>query len=106
MATDLEDIKKNWKEEEKFSKYVALLNKYSTNKQVEQQKKLTEFLRYTCESLKKHFKQWTSSNFFLGLFSNHHTARQVANVIIGRNRFDMLVYNDTSHNRIIHCSIF
>ena len=106
MATDLEDIKKKWKEHENFRMFVSTLNDLSINEQNQQKRKLTKFLRYSCESLKKHFQQWTSNNFFLGLFSNHHTARQVANVALGRNGVGMITYLDASHDRVIDCSIF
>ena len=106
MATDLQKIKENWREHEHFSKYVSTYDELNLTEQQQQQQKLTEFLRYACESLKKHFKQWTSNNFFLGLFSNHHTARQVANFILGRNGVNMVTYKDDSHNASVNCSIF
>ena len=106
MATDLQKIKENWREHEHFSKDVSTYDELNLTEQQQQQQKLTEFLRYACESLKKHFKQWTSSNFFLGLFSNHHTARQVANFILGRNGANMVTYKDDLHNASVNCSIF
>lgn len=107
MQDDLKEIKKKWKENSNFELYVSTLNDIEDEKQKEQQqKKLTEFYRYTSESLTTHFKIWYGEHLFFGLFSEQKTATEVAKVLLGIHNRNAEVYLDHSHGRLIKCSSF
>ena len=86
---------------------MSTLDGVDKNEKTIQQQKLTEFMRYVKESLKTHFKQWANELFFLGLFSNQHTATEVAKIIFGRsvvgNGREVYAY---LHKRTIDTSLF
>ena len=103
MVSDLKEIKEEWRRKNECNDYKISLEQLSEIEQTSQQKKFTHFFRYVSESLKIHFRQWTSHLSFLGLFSNQPTATAVARLMSGlgnRNVAKEEIY-DEDQNRII-----
>ena len=108
MVTDLIQIKEEWRTKIECNEYKLSLEQLSEIEQTSQQKKFTHFFRYVSESLKIHFRQWTSHLLFLGLFSNQPTATAVARLMSGlgnRNVAREEIY-DEDQDRIIKLSEF
>ena len=107
MVSELDELKEEWRTNNECDEYRLSLEELSTNEQMSQKKKFTHFFRYVSESLRIHFKQWTSHLLFLGLFSNQPTATVVARFIIGvRNNIRNEEQFDKDQNRTINANKF
>ena len=84
MMEDLESMENNkWMSHVKFTAFKSSLDKLNDIEKEQQKKKITLFLGFIRRSIEKHFSEWTSRLFFLGIWSDQPMAKVFARTILG-----------------------